>query len=137
MCHHTISYERKWPGDAPHYLNSHFSSMKTGVLFDSCTVQEMTNAMRPLYQIGESFHSLVSSLSPDPVIDNYDLFDGWFVPFFSFTDRKERFVSLLSSLRQDYHSQYSFSSLHSQFLCSSSHVYQSVSRSQLFFYSGQ
>ena len=111
--------------------------MKTGVLFDSCTVQEVTSTMHPLYQIGESLHSLVSSLSPDPIIDNYDLFDDWFALFFSFTDREERFASLLSSLQQDYHSQYSFPALHSQILFSSSHVYQSTSTSQLVFSSSQ
>ena len=83
--------------------------MKTGVLFDSCTVQETTNALHPLYQIGESLHSLISSLSPDPVIDNYDLYNGWFVSLFSFIDREERFTSLLSSLQQEYHSQYPLS----------------------------
>ena len=82
--------------------------MKTGVLFDSCTVHESTTTSHPLYHTGDPLHSLIHSLSPDPIIDNYDSSDDWFGLVPALTDREERFNSLLSSLQEDYHSQYSF-----------------------------
>lgn len=85
--------------------------MKTGVLFDSCPLQKANDKMRPPYRVGSLLHSLVYSLPPDPVIDNYDSYNDWFISFVPLTHREERFTTLLSSLQQDYHSKYSQSLL--------------------------
>ena len=85
--------------------------MKTGVLFDSCPLQKANDKMRPPYRVGSLLHSLVYSLPPDPVIDNYDSYNDWFISFVPLTHREERFTTLLSSLQQEYHSKYSQSLL--------------------------